>query len=119
MAFFKRKPKILDLTEHYHKQQEKVDAMKEEAKESSDENSSTSSAFGFLGNLASSASPESDKVIDPDGYLDVSGDASEKRKKLAKRIVSMTDKMEEISNQIYHLEQRLEVLEKKLGSSSY
>ena len=34
MGFFNRKPKFLDLTEHYKKQQEKTEAIKEEAKES-------------------------------------------------------------------------------------
>ncbi len=116
MAFFKRKPKIVDLSEHYHKQQEKIQAMKEESKEDSSE-SSTSSGFGFLGNLASSAS--SNVVEDSDGYLDVAGNPSEKRKRLAKRIMDMTTKMEDLSNQIYHLQQRIEVLERKLHVKDY
>ena len=37
----------------------------------------------------------------------------ERRKKLAKRIIDMTEKIEEVSNQLYHLQQRVEVLEKK------
>ena len=37
----------------------------------------------------------------------------EKRKKLAKRIIDMTEKIEDVSNQLYHLQQRVEVLEKK------
>jgi|TARA_Y100000310_G_scaffold285281_1_gene308652 predicted nucleic acid-binding Zn-ribbon protein len=37
----------------------------------------------------------------------------EKRKKLAKRLVDITEKLEDLSNQIYHLGQRIEVLEKK------
>ncbi len=37
----------------------------------------------------------------------------EKKKKLAKRIADMADKIEDLSTQIYHLQQRIEVLEKK------
>ena len=112
MAFFKRKPKIVDLTPYYKKQQEKINAMKEEAQEES----STGNAFGFLGNLASGTSSESSSDSD---YVDVSSSVSEKRKRLAKRIIDMTSKMEDLSNQIYHLQQRIELLEKKLRSSSY
>ena len=41
----------------------------------------------------------------------------EKKKKLAKRIVDLTDDVENLSNQIYHLQQRIEVLERKLNVS--
>ena len=41
----------------------------------------------------------------------------EKKKKLAKRIVDLTDEVENLSNQIYHLQQRIEVLERKLNVS--
>jgi len=40
----------------------------------------------------------------------------ERRKKLAKRISDMTEKIEDVSNQLYHLQQRVEVLEKKSSS---
>ncbi len=43
----------------------------------------------------------------------------EKRKKLAKRLVDMTNRIEELDNKIYHLQQRLEVLEKKEGLSGF
>ena len=41
----------------------------------------------------------------------------EKKKKLAKRIVDLIDEVENLSNQIYHLQQRIEVLERKLNMS--
>jgi hypothetical protein len=44
---------------------------------------------------------------------DSSGDAEEKRKKLSKRIMDMTDRLEELSNQMYKLQQRVELLERK------
>jgi len=119
MGFFNRKSNVIDLTEHFHKEQEKLQAMKEEAKESQPE-SSTSSAFGFLGNLASSVRPSnSENNNDAGDYMDMSSDASEKRKRLAKRIMDMTNKLEDVSNSIYHLQQRIEVLEKKSNLNDY
>lgn len=103
---FKKKPEILDLTERYKKQQERISEMKEDAQESSQ--SPSQNAFSFLGNLASAKSSQESSS----GYLDVSG-ADEKRRKIAKRFLDMTGKIEELSNQIYHLQQRIEVLEAK------
>tara|TARA_Y100000034_G_scaffold125483_1_gene175087 strand:+ start:725 stop:991 length:267 start_codon:yes stop_codon:yes gene_type:complete len=39
----------------------------------------------------------------------------EKRKRLIKRLTDMTEKLEDVSNQIYLLQQRIEVLEKRLN----
>ncbi len=45
-----------------------------------------------------------------------SADTPEERKKrFMKRVMDMSDKLDELSTQIYHLQQRLEVLEKKTG----
>lgn len=49
---------------------------------------------------------------DQDGYIDLKA-AEEKKKKLAKRILDMSEKIEELSNQIYHLRRRVEFLERK------
>lgn len=48
-------------------------------------------------------------------YSDSSNDSDEKKRRFAKRIADMTDKIEELSNQIYHLQQRVEVLERKIS----
>lgn len=45
--------------------------------------------------------------------------ADEKRRKLAKRLMDMTNKIEDLSNQIYHLQQRLEVLERKSNLNEF
>lgn len=113
MRFFKRKPKFLDLTEHYKKEQEKIKAVKEEAKESS----STESAFGFLANIASAGSGSSE--TESSDYIDVSTNVNEKRRRLAKRFMDMTSKIEDLNNQLYHLQQRIEVLEKKSNISTF
>jgi len=46
---------------------------------------------------------DSDKIESPE----------EKKQKFVKRIADLTDKIEGLSNQIYHLQQRIELLEKK------
>ena len=46
-------------------------------------------------------------------------DINEKRKRLAKRLANSLEKIESLSNQIYHLEQRVEVLEKKLRVNNF
>ncbi len=97
MALF-RKKRILDLTEHYKKQEEAVPEIQQD---------------NFLGSLASASEPETSE------YIDVSGGLEEKRRKLAKRLMEMTTKMEELSNQIYHLQQRIEVLERKADVNNF
>ncbi|MEM4325915.1 MAG: hypothetical protein QXU40_01275 [Candidatus Pacearchaeota archaeon] len=40
----------------------------------------------------------------------------ETRKKIADRLIKITESIEDLSNQIYHLQQRVEFLEKKIRS---
>ena len=102
---FGKKKDFIDLGERYRRQKEKA----EEVKPDSSEESTSKGAFDFLGGLASgSGSTESSEEV-----VDVSV-GPDRKKRLAKRIMDMTSKMEDLSNQIYHLQQRIEVLEKKL-----
>ncbi|MFH1608309.1 MAG: hypothetical protein ABIA78_04215 [archaeon] len=106
-----KKGRVLDLTKNYERQKEKA-----EEKRSSEQSSElpSQSAFNFLGNLASSSSDSSSSSSrEFSGYVDVSSDAGDKKRKLARRLIDMTEKLEELSNQIYHLQQRVELLEKK------
>ena len=85
---------------------------------SSNSNNGNSSDLGFLGNLAesssdSSASTSSDISWDNEPSATV-GEFQNKKQKLAKRFLDMTNKIEDLSNQLYHLKQRMEVIEKKL-----
>lgn len=43
------------------------------------------------------------------------GSPEDRKRRLMKRLISMSEKLEELSTQIYHLQQRIEVLEKKTG----
>jgi len=113
MGFFKsRKRDVVDLTPRYRRQQEKM----QEEQSVNAEPSSETGAFSFLGNLASTNSSSSE--VEQEGYVDVS-EPEERKKKLAKRLMDITDKLEDLSNQIYRLQQRIEVVEKKSGVGDY
>ena len=112
MGLFRRKEKIVDLSEKYKRQKEAEAYMKKEQEKKN------SSPLGFLGALASGASTRTN--VQSESLEDFSsGDADEKRRKLAKRLMDMTEKIEDISNQIYHLQQRMEVIEKKLNVRNF
>lgn len=99
---FGKKKKILDLTENYKRQVERAEQARALQK-----NSSASSGAGPFSFFDSQAAGSSNDVLDLSS-------GEEKKKRLAKRIMEMTEKVEDIGNQIYHLQQRLEVLERKL-----
>jgi len=100
---FGKKGKILDLTENYKRQVERADKAR-----ASQKNSPVSSGTGPF-SFFNSPAAESTENVSGESY----GDLAEKKKKLAKRILDMTAKVEDLGNQIYHLQQRLEVLERK------
>jgi len=113
--FGKKKKDVLDLTKRFKEQQEKVEVTSESEPASTTE---SSGAFGFLSNLADSSKAVSSSESSGN-YADLSTSVEDRKQRLAKRLVAMTNKLEEISNQIYHLQQRLEVLEKKVGISGF
>ena len=100
---FGKKKKVLDLTEGYKKQIERAEQARVSKKNPS--GSSGNGPFSFFDSQTADSSSSGET-------LDLSS-AEEKKKKLAARIMQMTEKMEDLSNQIYHLQQRLEVLERK------
>ena len=97
-----KKDNFVDLGEKYRKQQEKAREIKEDSKE--EVQPASSGIFSMFGGATPSVTPEEDSN---------SNDVAEKKRKLAKRLIDMTDKIEDLSNQIYHLQQRVEILEKK------
>jgi hypothetical protein len=102
---FKKKDDVLDLTERYKKQQERLASIK---KQEDTSNTSSVGAIGIFGMQTSTPTSSS-------GYVSASSE-EEKKRKLAKRLMEITDRLEELSNQIYHLQQRVELLEKKSNS---
>jgi predicted ribosome quality control (RQC) complex YloA/Tae2 family protein len=103
---------VIDLTEGYRRTNDK----KVQTKSPVQEKSSDSSGFVPLGFFADSTASQkesfSEKSFDSD-------DVQERKKKLAKRLVDMTDEIEDLSNQIYHLQQRVELLERRIIPDSY
>jgi len=114
MGLFRRKRKddFLDLTGQFRKKQE---LQTNSNKLIGNEQSPQASGLGFLGDLAGAAKT----VNNSEGYIDISDGIDEKRRRLTKRLMDMTEKIEELSNQIYHLQQRIEVVEKKFGVNRF
>ena len=108
---FKKRDNVLDLTEKYKKQLDEETKQKSNLETSPQQVASSPQGFNFLGGMASAA-----KNLDStqEDNVDVHG-VDEKKKRLAKRLIDMTSKIEDLSNQIYHLQQRIEVLERKSG----
>jgi hypothetical protein len=117
--FGKKKEKVLDWSENYRIPEKRT------TRNSSRNNgsSSSSSDMEFLGDMASSSASNSSNSSSND-YVSWDNDTSvpveheqehdSKKTKIAKRLLDMTDKIEDLSNQVYHLKQRIELLEKKL-----
>ena len=116
MALFRSKEKgVLDLTEKYRRDQERLSNLNKDSETSAtDSSSSSSSAFSFLGDMASASSSST-----TDETVDVASHVETRRREISKRFLQLTEKMEDLSNQIYHLQQRIEVLERKSGVGDY
>jgi hypothetical protein len=75
-----------------------------------------SSPLGFLGTMAGASETNYLAKQEDSGttfdYLEYSGE--ERKKRLVKRLMDMTQKMEQQEKEIYQLQQRLEVLERKI-----
>ena len=121
MRLFKRKDRVIDLTKKYKEDQER--AKRISASSESSETSPLGGGFGIFGNANSSSTANSNSGSNSssEGYVDFSSgsEGDDRKKKLAKRLMDMTDKLEDISNQIYHLQQRIEVVERKMNVGGY
>ena len=140
--FGKNKNKTVDLTESMVRKKERLDTTKENLSPgsvspqvsagSSSSTSPDSSGFGFLSNLASAGFSGSSDTSTGSGYpgyvnqspagsySDSAADSEEeKRRKLAKRLIDITNRLEDLSTQIYHLQQRVELLEKKSEKTGF
>jgi hypothetical protein len=134
--FNKKKDKVIDLTGYYEKNKDKFDKMPENQKkpdyeeiplspsgtmssEAKEDNAQSTGGFfgGFFGGNPSSGGSS----VTPEPTLPGSDSVNpdERRRKLAKRLSDMTTKIEDLSNQIYHLQQRLEVIERKLDVNRF
>jgi len=125
MGLFKKKDRVIDLTKKYKQDQERAKRISASPTVSSNSGNSEASPFGgwfgIFGNAdpSTTATPATNSESSSNGYVDFSSGDDDKKKKLAKRLMAMTDKLEDISNQIYHLQQRLEVIERKMDIGRY
>ena len=116
MGIFSRfkKGEVIDYTDYQHRLPQKksisnsgqVMANNPSASIQNGTAESSGSFFGFLGNLASSSEQSANK----DAYQT----NHEEDKKTEKHLSNLTNRYEDLSNQIYRLQQRIEVLEQKL-----
>jgi len=142
---FKKKDDFVDLTAEFEKQKQRAAEAKEQQKaEDADlkksfypnlssnntpsqiapksEESETTAPFGIFNPAPTPESTTNNEQRTTtneteSSFVGTSQDnASEKRKKLAKRLMDMTTKIEDLSNQVYQMQQRIEVLERKTGA---
>ena len=119
MGWFGKKEKTVDFTNRYTRQVEKMDnirglvnkatatnktAYPQNVSQTQSTQTQSSGGFGFLRDMASSA---------PSTYSESDESADDKKRKLVKRLIDITEKLEDLSTQIYHLSQRVELLERK------
>jgi molecular chaperone GrpE (heat shock protein) len=109
---FGKKKELVDWTEDYKMRQAGVNQLKkQQAQQVQKDNASQPSGngpFSFFDSPAMTGTNTPDT-----SYESTNETPEEKRKRLSKRIMDMTERLEDLSNQIYHLQQRLEVLERK------
>jgi len=116
--FNKKKDRVIDLTTHYHKvhgsqeSTETNDVVDLSSNMPETAPASSGSSGGFLG-MFGEANASGSAVSSPQITETPSSTLQERKQRLAKRLKDMTDKLEDVSNQIYHLQQRIEVLERK------
>jgi hypothetical protein len=117
MGLFSKK-KVIDYTEGYSSRKIRPQSSSEVQEPSNDSSSSQGSFFEMSENSGEGTVGEYYQRKQVQGNFD-SLDAEEKRRRLARRLKNMTDKMEDLSNTIYLLQQRVEVLEKKINVNNY
>lgn len=104
--FNKNRRKVVDLTERYNREKERIESIKETIHNSKPIENSAPTAPGIFG-MFGGGTPSVNINSEEDS------NSEEKRKLLGKRLKDMTEKIEEQSNQIYQLQQKVEFLERK------
>lgn len=117
MGLFGKK-KVIDYTEGYSPRKTRSQSSSEIPDSSNNPSSSQGSFFEMSENSGGETVGEYYQRRQTQENFD-SLDAEEKRRRLARRLKNMTDKMEDLSNTIYLLQQRIEVLEKKMNVNNY
>lgn len=99
----RRNDRVIDLSERYRRQKQKSLELQNSVEPEAKQEEPAAPIFPFFD---SAKKQETVETLNTE-------ETNERKKKLAKRLMDMTNKMEDLSNQIYHLTQRMEVLEKR------
>lgn len=99
----RRNDRVIDLSERYRRQKQKSLELQNSVEPEAKQEELAAPIFPFFD---SAKKQETVETLNTE-------ETNERKKKLAKRLMDMTNKMEDLSNQIYHLTQRMEVLEKR------
>lgn len=108
---FGKKERVIDLSEKYRRQQEEKILSQSKTKSSFEQKSiQNSPLFGMLNSSANSSAqvPMSSEQISEES-------PEEKRRKFMQKFSEMSERLETLSTSLYHLSQRVELLEKKLN----
>jgi predicted RNA-binding protein Jag len=117
MRFFKKKKNVIDLTDYYKKRQEKLEDLKRNIGEP---NSFAVNEKEISKNQDFVPFPFANAEVNNSLNSDENFSNKEERKRKANKILKdITEKIEDLSNSIYHLEQRIEVLEKKMDINKF
>lgn len=111
---FKKKKKVIDLTEYYSQNELPSESYSMEKGTGSPNivaQSSSSSNNGPFGNFFGNANESRNEQREEPLSLE------ERKQRFVNRFAQMTERIEDLSNQIYRLQQRVELLEKKLERS--
>jgi hypothetical protein len=116
MGLFNKKEKTVDLTEKYDRHVEKMQNIRGIVNKADSAKGTytqvpkiqpvpaqSGNSFSFLRDMASSTP----------SYSESEESSDDKKRKLAKRLTDITERLEDLSTQIYHLQQRVELLERK------
>ncbi len=124
MGLFRKRDEVLDLSQKYREQlrarhpvartQDMIDMTAAVVPAPIAQESPKQSSFNPFGFFESSVQPQTSSFNNTEPEVTSTGGLDEdKRRKLAKRLGDMTERIEELSNQVYQLQQRIETLERR------
>ena len=109
---FGKKERVIDLSEKYRRQQEEKMLNQSKIKQSFEQKSiQNSPLFGMLNSSANSSA----QIPMPSEISNNEESPEEKRRKFMQKFSEMSERLETLSTSLYHLSQRVELLEKKMN----
>lgn len=107
---FGEKEKVVDLSERYRRQQEEKILNQSKAKQQFEQKPSSNPLSGLLNSVQSSQNLSSTPNEQAQEET-----PEQKRQKFMQKFSEMVERLETLSTSLYHLTQRVELLEKKLS----